>query len=131
MKTSCRVKDMWKRLIVPLAMFAMVLPSWAVPFNVTFLYPTNGTSFGAPANVYLHAGVSDSNLVQFVLYYTGNTLVGSVSNRTGVILTNTTQVNPFYMTWSNVPAGNYPLTAVAIDSAGNTTTSAPANITVT
>jgi hypothetical protein len=47
-----------------------------------------------------------------------------------VLLTNSSADSPFYMAWSNVPAGNYSLTAVAADSAGNTATSAPVNIYV-
>jgi len=107
------------------------IPPPIVPFAVTFFSPTNGQKFAAPASIYLHASVTDSNLVQFVQYFSGNSLIGVVSNLTGVRLTNSTQSNPFYLTWSNVPAGGYALTAVAMDSGGNTATSAPVNITVT
>ena len=107
------------------------IPPPIVPFVVGFFYPANGQAFAAPANIYLHASVTDSNLVQFIQYFSGSALIGVVSNRTGVLLTNSTQVNPFYLVWTNVPAGNYALTAVAIDSTGNTATSAPVNITVT
>jgi hypothetical protein len=47
-----------------------------------------------------------------------------------VLLTNSTQGNPFFLSWSNVPAGSYALTALATDSAGNTASSAPVNIYV-
>jgi hypothetical protein len=38
--------------------------------------------------------------------------------------------NPFFLLWSNVPAGSYALTAVAADSGGLRATSAPVNIYV-
>ncbi len=107
------------------------IPPPIVPFTVALFYPANGQTFAAPANIYVHASVTDSNLVQLVQYFSGSTLIGAVSNTTGVRLTNSTASNPFYMTWSNVLAGSYALTAVAIDSAGNSATSAPVNITVT
>lgn len=106
-------------------------PPPPTPFAVTLNYPTNGESFGVPANVYMHAGVADSNVVQLVQYYSGGTLIGSVTNSSALLLTNVMEVNPLYLTWSNVPAGSYPLTAVAIDTTGNTATSAPVNISVT
>ncbi len=64
-------------------------------------------------------------------YFANGTSIGTVTNTGGVLLTNLTQSNPFFLGWSNVLAGNYALTAVATDSAGNTATSAPVNITVT
>ena len=115
----------------PVSITVTNVPPPIIPFAVSFRYPANGQSFAAPANIYLHAGVSDSNLVQLVQYFSGSALIGVVSNSTGVLLTNSTQVNPFYLIWSNVLAGSYTLTAVAIDSAGNTATSAPINLTVT
>ena len=72
--------------------------------------------------------VTDSNVVKTVQYFSGATSIGIVTNTKGVLLTNTSAANPFYMLWSNVPAGNYTLTAVATDSAGLTATSAPVNI---
>jgi hypothetical protein len=37
-----------------------------VPFAVSFWYPTNGQMFAAPANIGVHARVTDSNVVQTV-----------------------------------------------------------------
>ena len=101
-----------------------------VPFAVGFWYPTNGQTFAAPANIGIHARVTDSNVVQTVQYFANSISLGTVSNSGGVLLTNTTQGNPFFLSWSNVPAGSYALTALATDSAGNTATSAPVNIFV-
>jgi hypothetical protein len=74
--------------------------------------------------------VTYSNLVQTVQYFANGTSIGIVTNSNGVLLTNSTQANPFFYSWSNVLAGSYALTAVATDSAGNTATSAPVNIFV-
>jgi Bacterial Ig domain len=101
-----------------------------VPFSVSFFYPTNGQTYTAPASIPLHARITDSNLVTRVQYFAGATSIGTVTNSRGVLLTNSTQGNPFEFTWSNVAAGAYSLTAVATDSAGLTATSAPISITV-
>jgi len=101
-----------------------------VPFTVRFWYPTNGQTFLAPANVGIHAQVLDSNLVETVQYFSGLTSLGTVTNTGGIWLTNSKSYNPFFLLWSNVPAGNYTLTAVATDSAGIMATSPPVNISV-
>ena len=102
-----------------------------VPFAIGFKYPTNGQVYLAPADIALHAWATDSNLVKAIEYFFGGTYLGTVTNQTGVLLTNMNQGNPFVFYWDNVPTGNYSLTAVALDSTGNTATSAPVNITVT
>src|ERR1035437_1067966 len=102
----------------------------SLPFAIGFWYPTNGQSFTTPANVGVHAWVIDSNLVQTVQYFSGTTSLGTVTNTAGVMLTNTGAANPFFLPWSNVPAGSYTLTAVATDAAHLTATSSPVNITV-
>src|ERR1017187_3148890 len=102
----------------------------SLPFAIGFWYPTNGQTFAAPANVGVHAWVIDSNLVQTVQYFSGTTSLGTVTNTASVMLTNTGAANPFFLLWSNVPAGSYTLTAVATDAANLTATSAPVNITV-
>jgi hypothetical protein len=106
------------------------VPPPMVPFAIGFYYPTNGQTYTAPASVGVHAWVIDSNLVLTVQYFAGATSIGIVSNTTGVMLTTTSAANPFFLLWSNVPAGSYALTAVAADSGGLTATSAPVNITV-
>jgi hypothetical protein len=106
-------------------------PPPPVPFVVSFWYPTNGQTFRAPANVGVHARVTDSNVVETVQYFANGSSIGIVTNLGGILLTNSTQGNPFYLAWKNVPAGGYTLLAVGTDSAGNTATSGPVNITVT
>ncbi len=101
-----------------------------LPFIVRFWYPTNGQTFLALANIGIHAQVLDSNLVETVQYFSGATSLGIVTNIKSLWLTNTSSYNPFFLLWSNVPAGNYTLTAVATDSAGIMATSPPVNIYV-
>src|SRR5262249_22283356 len=106
-------------------------PPPLVPFVVRMWYPVNGQSYIAPVNVALRARVSDSNVVQTVEFFSGDASLGIVTNVAGVLVTNLESSNPFYLIWSNVLAGSYTLKAVATDSAGNSVTSAPVNITVT
>jgi kumamolisin len=80
---------------------------------------TNGTSFTAAASITLTATASETNgTISKVLFYNGSTLLSTVTS------------SPFAYTWSNVPVGNYSLTAQAFDSNNNSTTSAPVTITV-
>ena len=116
--------------VVNITVVTNLPPPPSVPFAIGFWYPTNGQTFTAPANGGVHAWVIDSNLVLTVQYFAGATSIGIVSNTTGVMLTTTSAANPFFLLWSNVPAGSYALTAVAADSGGLTATSAPVNITV-
>jgi hypothetical protein len=44
-------------------------PPPVVPFVVSFWYPTNGESFAAPANIGVHALVTDSNVVRTVQFF--------------------------------------------------------------
>ncbi len=106
-------------------------PAPVIRFAVGFLYPTNGQTFAAPANIGLHAWVTDSNPVTQVQYFSGAALIGTVANTGTVLFTNSTQANPFFLSWSNVPAGSYAVNAVATDNQGNTATSSVVNLTVT
>ena len=131
MKTFNRLIWSASLLLSSLCLVTGMARGQSVPLAVAIYYPTNNQAFGAPANIYVHARVTDSNVIQTVQYFSGTTSIGLVTNSGGLLFTNTTQGNPFYITWSNVTAGAYSLTAVSRDSAGNTATSAPVNITVT
>jgi RHS repeat-associated protein len=89
------------------------------PPTVSFTTPANGASFTAPANVTLTANASSSNgTINRVEFYQGTTLIG------------TSTASPYTITWDNVTAGSYSLTAKATDNLGATTASAPVSITV-
>jgi len=80
---------------------------------------TSGAPFTAPATVTCSAIASDSDgSVAKVDFYAGNTLIG-----TGLSA-------PYSVSWKNVAAGTYSLTAVATDNGGATTRSAPVAVTV-
>jgi hypothetical protein len=90
------------------------------PPTIRLTAPATNATFTAPASVSMVASVADSDgRITRVRFYAGSTLVGSDSN------------GPSYsMTWRNVPAGTYTLTAVATDDDGARATSAAVTITV-
>ncbi|MFZ6755224.1 RHS repeat-associated core domain-containing protein [Undibacterium sp. Dicai25W] len=86
--------------------------------NVTFVAPASITvSLNASA-------VGAGNSITKVDLYQGSTLVGTTSSPTAP------NSNTYSITWNKVPANSYILTAVATDSTGHTTTSAPMSINV-
>jgi Bacterial Ig domain/Protein of unknown function (DUF642) len=91
-----------------------------LPLTVSMLSPQNGaSSFVAPANITLSAGVGDSLSASYsVNFYAGPNLIGSVSNA------------PYNLAWTNVLAGNYALRAEAVDASGAAAFSSPVNIIV-
>ena len=87
--------------------------------QVTLTTPANNASFAAPANVQLAATATDADgAVVSVSFYANGSPVG------------TPNAAPWSMTWSNVPAGTYSITAIARDNAGGTRTSSAVSITV-
>jgi len=81
--------------------------------------PANNASFTAPANIVIAATAADvDGTVAKVDFYNGSTLLGTATT------------SPYSLTWSNVVAGSYTITAKATDNAGGTTTSTGINITV-
>jgi RHS repeat-associated protein len=87
--------------------------------SVAITSPAPGASLTAPATVSLAASATDSDgTIARVEFYQGATLVGTAT------------AAPYAVTWNNVPAGNYSLTAKATDNRGTSTTSSPVAITV-
>lgn len=94
-------------------------PAVNVPPTVALTSPLAGAAFTAPASIALSASAADPDgAVSRVEFYAGSTLLG----------TDTT--SPFTLTWSNVAAGSYSLTAVARDNYGAATRSAAQTVIV-
>jgi phosphodiesterase/alkaline phosphatase D-like protein len=87
--------------------------------TVTLTSPANGSFHAVGANIALAAtaGDSDGSIVK-VEFYSGSTKLGEDATA------------PYAFTWTNVSAGAYALTALALDNEGGFTISAPVNITV-
>ncbi|MGH9142673.1 MAG: Ig-like domain-containing protein, partial [Vicinamibacterales bacterium] len=89
------------------------------PPVVSLTAPANGSTFTAPATIAVTAQASDpENRLARVEFYAGSTRIGSLT------------AAPFKVTWTAVPAGSYPLTAVAFDLDGNSATSSTITVTV-
>lgn len=87
--------------------------------SATITSPANGATFTAPASVTINANASDSDgSVSKVEFYQGTTKLGEDVGA------------PYSFNWTNVVAGNYSLTAKAIDNAGASGTSSVVNIIV-
>ena len=91
------------------------------PIQVRLTRPTNGASFLSGTKLVLLAEVSSSNgtVSRVEFFLDGSFKLGQASSP------------PFSIIWSNVPAGNYALSAMATDSVGVTGVSAIVSITVT
>ncbi len=81
------------------------------PPTVTITNPVDGASFAAPATFLVSASASDSDgSVTNVEFLVGNTAISNVT------------VAPYSATVANLAAGNYTLSAIAMDNAGLTQT---------
>jgi hypothetical protein len=87
--------------------------------TVSLTSPAGGATFTAPAGITVAADAADSDgTISVVEFYAGTTSIGSDTTA------------PYSITWNNVAAGGYSLTAKATDNAGATTTSSAVNLTV-
>ena len=84
--------------------------------TVSIISPTNGASFSAPANVKITTSVGGGTVTNMT-FKVGTNVLGIVTSA------------PFSLTASNLAAGSYALTTVAM-AGGLSTTSAVANITI-
>jgi chitinase len=88
--------------------------------TITLVLAQGNGTFSAPASIALRATVSDSDgKIRQVRFYSGSTLIGSDTNGPS-----------FSLTWRNVSAGKYSITAAATDDAGATTRSAVLEVAV-
>lgn len=98
------------------------------PPNVEIVAPANGTVYPAPASIFIVANAGDEDGYDTIIgvqFFANTTSLGF---RTNLPVMN--PMGPFFINWTNVPAGVYDLRAVAIDSSGARGTSAPVRVTV-
>jgi len=103
----------------------MEVEAWGVatgantPPTVSLTSPAGGAAFTAPASIVVSASAGDSDgTIAQVDFFADGAPIGSAT------------VSPYSITWSNVQAGSYALTAIATDDRGGTETSAPVQVTV-
>jgi hypothetical protein len=74
---------------------------------VTITSPTNGNKFPAGANIKIAATATEmGGAISNVTFFAGTHSLGTVTN------------SPYSVTWTNVPAGTYDVSAVATDTIG-------------
>ena len=95
-----------------------VNPPDTLPPVVSLTSPVDGATFLDPATIQLAASASDSDGIAKVEFFHGANKIGEDINE------------PYEITWSNVAAGSYTLTARATDTLTASTVSAPVSITV-
>jgi len=88
------------------------------PPTVSISAPAANSAFSAPATIAVIADAQDSGTVAQVVFYANGNPIGTATS------------SPFTIQWTNVQAGSYSLTAVAIDNDGLQTTSAQVPVTV-
>jgi hypothetical protein len=102
-------------------------PSTNLPPLVKIAEPMNGAKFLAPANIGVCALAYDlDGQVTTVEFFAGTISLGVRTNNP----MSAGPMNPFCLVWSNVPAGDYVLTAKATDNDGASTVSDPVSISV-
>lgn len=90
-----------------------------IPPTVSITAPANNSTYTAPAGITFTANAADADgTVSKVEFFSGGISLGSDASA------------PYSVTWSNVAAGSYSITAVATDNAGATTTSTAVAVTV-
>jgi RHS repeat-associated protein len=114
------------QLVIALILVLANSMSWAgkpvanKPPTVALTAPANGTTYAAPASITLTATAADTDgTVQKVEFF-----------RNGILIASKTSA-PYSVTWTNVPAGSYSLTAKATDNGIASTTSTAVSVTVT
>jgi hypothetical protein len=106
-----------------------------LPPRVNLYHPRDGTVLLGPANVTLLASAYDPDgSVTTVEFFAGTNSLGVVPTPPVIWITNWHGIFPIHppysLTWSNVPAGTYVLTALATDNGGATALSAPVHLSV-
>ena len=92
---------------------------------VAITSPAGGASFTPGSNVTITASASEPTAsISKVEFFETPQASGTAT------LLGTATTSPYSFTWTDVPAGDYSLTAEAFDSAGNTATSAAVSVAV-
>ena len=86
--------------------------------TVAITSPASGATFTAPATIAVAADATDDGGVSSVTFYANGAEIGTDTS------------SPFSLSWTNVTAGTYTLTAMATDSSGTSSMSAGVSITV-
>jgi hypothetical protein len=87
--------------------------------TIQVVAPTNGATFWGGTNVKLTATArANDGILRQLQFFQNGVLIGAVKRA------------PFQILWTNVPAGDYTLTAVGTDLLGHRRSSPPVNITV-
>jgi hypothetical protein len=87
------------------------------PPTVSLTAPAQNTSFLAPADLVLTANASDADGIRQVAFLAGQELLGVTSKGP-----------PYTLMWSNVPPGEYVVTAIARDNRGFSAVSSPVQV---
>ena len=102
--------------------------------TVEIVTPSDGSMFLAPADIQIAALTGYfTDAVASVEFFAGTNSLGVVTNRPTVLggpVNSPLPVALFWLAWSNVPPGDYALTATATDRAGNMVTSGEVDISV-
>jgi hypothetical protein len=86
--------------------------------GIALTAPANNSVIAGPANIPLAAMAVAATGVSQVQFFAGTNYLGTATSQ------------PYSLVWSNVSSGTYALTAVAVDSYGQNTTSGVVNVTV-
>ncbi|HXT11980.1 MAG TPA: glycoside hydrolase family 9 protein [Candidatus Angelobacter sp.] len=113
------------------------IPTNAPPTNsalaITLDSPANNAAFAAGANIPMGASASGGMGINKISFFAGSTKIGDaalISNNAKIIGSIVSAASGT-LTWTNAPAGTYPLTAQVTDGSGATATSTPVQITIT
>lgn len=111
----------WSSPSTPMAVVpqTQLYPYTNPPPAIALVSPTNNASYTATASVTFDAtAAAQYNSIDHVSFYSGGSLIGSISN------------SPYVFTATGLVAGSYTFTAAATDGSGLSSTSAPVNATV-
>jgi hypothetical protein len=110
-----------------------------LPPVVRVTSPPNNSVFRAPVNIALLAYANDPfGYIASVEFFAGSNSLGFgrplpipiAQPLTPTLPPIAAPTNIFELIWSNAPVGSFPITALATDNSGGSTTSAPVNITI-